>query len=311
MGTPDFAVPTLELLVSVGNDVAAVYTQPDRPSGRGQHMAETPVKRRAQQLGLRVLAPKTLRAPEAIEALRSFSPEALVVAAYGKLLPQAALDAAPKGALNIHPSLLPKYRGPSPIAAAILAGDRETGGTIMLLDAGMDTGPILAQRRTPIGDDDTTGTLSERLAREGAALLAETLAQWLAGKITPQAQDEAAATITKLVEKEDGRIDWSRPAREIWLQTRAYNPWPGSFTTWRGAIVKVLQARPMQDKRGEVGTVLLLESAPGGTKGKQLAVCTRDGVLILERLQLEGKRAMTAQEFLAGRPEIAGERLPS
>ncbi|MBM4404681.1 MAG: methionyl-tRNA formyltransferase [Chloroflexi bacterium] len=311
MGTPDFAVPALEQLVRGGSEVVAVYAQPDRPSGRGRQIEETPVKRRALQLGLRVCTPKTLRAPEAIDELRSFSPEVLVVAAYGKILPQAVLDAAPKGALNIHPSLLPKYRGPSPLAAAILAGDRETGVTIMLLDAGMDTGPVLAQRRTPIHDDDTTGSLGERLAREGAELLTETLSLWLAGSISPRAQDEREATVTKLVEKEDGRIEWSRLARELWLQTRAYSPWPGSFTTWRGANVKILQARPLDGVYGAPGAIVLLNATGDGERGRQLAICAGSGALVVERLQLEGKRAMTAQEFLAGRPDFPGERLPS
>lgn len=304
-------MPALERLVAARYVIAAVYTQPDRPSGRGQQLAETPVKRRAMQLGLRVLTPKSLRAPDAIEELRNFAPEALVVAAYGKLLPQAALDVPPRGTLNIHPSLLPKYRGPSPIAGAILSGERETGVTIMLLDAGMDTGPILAQRHELIADDDTAGSLGERLALAGAELLIETLDAWITNAITPQQQDETKASATKLVEKDDGRIDWNLPARQIWLQTRAYSPWPGSFTTWRGAALKILKALASAAQHAAPGTVAIIEGTRDGGKGKQLAIATGEGALIVERLQLEGKRAMTAQEFLAGRPEIAGERLPS
>ncbi len=311
MGTPDFAVPALEQLAAARYEIAAVYTQPDRPSGRGQQLAETPVKRRALQLGLRVLTPKSLRAPEAIDELRGFAPGALVVAAYGKLLPQAALDVPPKGTLNIHPSLLPKYRGPSPIAGAILSGGGETGVTIMLLDAGMDTGPVLSQRRETIADDDTAGSLGQRLSRVGAELLVETLAAWIANAITPQPQDSTKATVTKLVEKDDGRIDWTLPARQIWLQTRAYSPWPGSFTTWRGATLKILQARAIEGRPGAPGTAMLIEGARDGGKGKQLVIATGEGALLVERLQAEGKRVMTTQEFLSGRPELIGERLPS
>ena len=228
IGTPQFAVPSLQSLAEAGHDIATVITQPDRPAGRGRALRPPPVKQAALALGLPVLQPPTLRDPEVLERLRALAPEAIVAVAYGQLLRPELLEVPPKGVLNVHPSLLPRWRGASPIAGAILGGDEETGVTIMLMDAGMDTGPILSQRRHPVSSHDTTGSLTEALATIGADLLADTLPRWLAGDIEAQPQDDSLATVTSLVRKEDGALDWTLPAHRLWLRVRAYNPWPGA-----------------------------------------------------------------------------------
>jgi len=305
MGTPEFAVPALRRLLE-SYQVVGVVTQPDRPAGRGQKVQMSPVKGLALAHGLPVLQPRSLRKdPVAIQAITKLRPDLIVVAAYGLILPQPVLDLPPHGCLNIHASLLPRWRGPAPIPAAILAGDEETGVTLMRMDAGMDTGPILAQRRTPIRPDDTTASLSERLAELGADLLAETLPGWLKGEIAPQPQDEAQATVCGLIRKEDGQIDWTRPAVLIERQVRAYHPWPGAFTFWRGQQLKVLRAGGATALHARLadhspGTVILVDRTPG--------VITGEGVLLLEEVQLAGKRAMPAQAFVQGYRDFVGSR---
>lgn len=310
MGTPAFAVPTLETLAHSGQDIAGVYTQPDKPVGRGRKVAAPPVKQWAEAHGLRVLQPATLRSSDALEELRSLRPAAIAVVAYGKLLPQGVLDIPPKGVLNLHPSLLPQYRGASPIAAAILNGDSMTGVTIMLLDAGMDTGPILARREVEIAAEDTAESLSGRLATVGAELFAETLGRWLQGGIAAIPQDESRATYTKLLEKGDGVIDWRAGARELERKVRAFYPWPGCSTTWRGAMLKIVRARAVPAAAGsrEPGTVIRLPGS-GGMEG--IGVVTGEGALALDRVQPEGRQEMAAREFVAGRHEFLGARLPS
>ncbi|MBM3183331.1 MAG: methionyl-tRNA formyltransferase, partial [Chloroflexi bacterium] len=216
MGTPDFAVPTLELLIENGYEITAVYTQPDKEAGRGRHVAASPVKQVAVSRGIRVMQPDSLRGEGVVEELASLAPELVVVAAYGQILPRAVLSLPRFGCVNIHPSLLPKYRGSSPIASAIMHGDDATGVTVMLLDAGMDTGPLLKQAKVPISAEDTTGSLTTKLAQIGARLLLETLPQWLEGRITPQPQDESRASYTKQIAKEDGEMDWQLSAVELW-----------------------------------------------------------------------------------------------
>lgn len=314
MGTPAFALPALERLASSSHEIVGVYTQPDRPAGRGQKLAEAPVKRGALARGLPVFAPATFRRPEAVEQLRVLRPDLLVVAAYGKLLPQTVLDIPPRGALNIHPSLLPRYRGPSPVAAAILAGDAVTGVTIMLLDVGMDSGPILAQREEPIRPEETTESLTNRLAVIGADLLMEVLPGWLQGTVTARPQDHAQATTCRLLTKEEGRIDWLRSAEEIERRVRAFYPWPGAFTTWQGKTLKIIRGRPLDRNAGPPGTVLLLDRGPGAegsAPGKAIGIACGKGLLVVYEVQPEGKRTMTAQEFLAGHRAIVGARLPS
>ena len=239
----------------------------------------------------------------------AMAPEALVVAAYGRLLPPALLHVPPLGALNIHPSLLPRYRGPSPVAAAVLEGESTTGVTVMLIDEGMDTGPVLAQVQEPIRPEDTAETLTERLFRRGARLLAETLEPWERGEIVPQPQDDAQATYTRPLRKEDGEVDFREPAERSWRQVRAYAPWPGTHTTWDGRRVKLLDVVPLPSpgvtaRPGEV--VLLPPSGPA-----PVGVGTGEGVLGLLRVQIEGRQPVAARDFLAGHAAFVGARLPS
>ena len=312
MGTPAFAVPALRGLVEAGHAVVAVYTQPDRAAGRGRKLTASPVKVWAQERGLDILQPASLRSPEAAEQLQTLRPDVLAVAAYGLLLPQRILEIPAKGALNIHPSLLPMYRGPSPIAAAILAGEETTGVTIMALDAGMDSGPILAQRREPIAAEDTAESLGERLAEQGARLLAETLGAWLDGNLEPTPQNDAEATYCKRIAKEEGEIDWGHGAAELARKLRAFWPWPGCYTTWRGRSLRIVEGSAVQGPAHEPGTVVLLAAvvAPGD-KRQAIGVATGEGILLLRKVQLEGGRQMKAREFFAGHGEFLGARLPS
>lgn len=302
IGTPDFAVPSLRRLAADSHEIAAVVTQPDRPAGRGRRLIPSPVKAAAEELGLPVQQPESLRSAEAVAAIAAVKPEVIVAVAYGQILRQAVLDVAPKGVLNVHPSLLPRWRGASPVPAAILAGDTETGVTIMLMDTGMDSGPILSQVRAGIDDQDTAGLLLERLAEQGAELLGETLPRWLAGEITPQRQDDSQATTCPLLRKEDGRVDWTLPARDIWRRVRAYNPWPGAFTTLDGETLHIWQASPVdRESREPPGTVI----ATAGGFGVQ----TGAGVLEVLEAQRSGRRSLSAKELLRGMPGLIGKRL--
>jgi len=305
MGTPEFALPALARLVSGGQEVLAVYTQPDKPAGRGRSLVSSAVKRAALDRGLPVWQPPSLRPPEEIERLANLHPEVIVVAAFGLLLPQSILDIPPLGCVNIHPSLLPRHRGPSPVAAAILAGDEITGVSIMLLDKGMDTGPLLAQQQVPVSPEDTTGSLTAKLAQLGGQLLMQTLPLWLEGKLTPQPQDEAKASYSKLITKEEGKIDWHRPAIELWRKVRAFQPWPGCYTTWQGRLLKIMETIPLPGG-GEPGRVIAIEETEGAPVGVQAG----EGVLGLLQLQLEGKRAMSAEEFVRGQRGFIGASLP-
>ncbi|MCL5026195.1 MAG: methionyl-tRNA formyltransferase [Chloroflexi bacterium] len=309
MGTSAFALPALRRLVADGHTLAAVVTQPDRPAGRGRAAAFSAVKQAALALGLPLWQPESLRPPEAAAHLRDLSPEAVVVAAYGQILRPSILEVPPLGCLNIHGSLLPKLRGASPIAFAILEGYAETGVTIIAMDPGMDTGPILAQRSIPIRPEDTTLSLGARLADLGADLIGETLPRWAGGEIAPQPQDNAQATYTRILRKEDGRIDWGKAAEMLWREVRAYYPWPGSFTHWDGRLLKVLEAAPLPlgaaaPAVGQPGTVIRADD-----HRSSLAVVTGAGALLLLRLQLEGRKPMTGDEFLRGQPAIIGARL--
>jgi methionyl-tRNA formyltransferase len=303
MGTPEFSVPALEQLVQGEYDVAAVYTQPDKPEGRGRVLAPSPVKRVALRHRLEILQPATLRDPAEVERLAALRPDVVVVAAFGQILPQRILDVPNFGCLNIHPSLLPSHRGASPIPAAILAGDEDTGVTIMLMDAGMDTGPTISQFVVGIEPEDTTASLTVRLAQAGARLLEETLPLWLDGCLTPQPQDESSATYTTTVTKKDGAIDWELSANELWRRVRAFNPWPGCYTRWQGRLLRIHEAVPLH-KEGDVvpGLVVALEFG----QPPEVGVVTGDGVLGLLNVQLEGKRAMSALQFLRGQRDFAG-----
>lgn len=304
MGTPDFAVPALEALADA-HQVVGVVTQPDRPAGRGQRLAPSPVKQAALERGLPLFQPQSLRTPEAVAQLAAWEPEVIVVAAFGQILRQDVLNLPPRshGCLNVHASLLPRWRGAAPVAAAILAGDAVTGVTIMLMDAGLDTGPILAQREEPIRPDDTRATLQERLALLGTELLIETLPPYLAGDLLPRPQPEEGVTYAKQLRKEDGLLDWSLPAAELDRRVRALTPWPGAFTMWRGRRLKVLRAVPLPGWRGDAppGTVVALADG--------VAVATGKGVLRLEEVQLAGKRPMDMATFIRGQREFVGSRL--
>ena len=306
MGTPAYSVPVLSGLLEEGYDVAGVYTQPDRPTGRGNRVVPPQVKRFALGKGLPVFQPVSLRGAETREQIASLSPDAIVVAAYGLLLPPRVLSLPELGCLNVHPSLLPRYRGASPVASAILNGDHVTGVTIIRMDEGMDTGPIIAQRETSIGPDDTTEDLTARLFQIGAALLVEVLPRWERGETHVRAQDDSQATVTRRLVKDDGEIDWGNPAAYIARQVRAYHPWPGSFTRWSGKLLKIIEASAMDSDLSDSnspGRVVSLESGVGVVSG--------DGVLLVRRLQLEGRRALGARDFLQGYRGFAGSRLGS
>ena len=295
MGTPQFAEVILECLLHSPYRVVAVYSQPDKPVGRGREVAWSPVKRLAMEHKIPVIQPTTLKSVEAVEELASFKPELIVVAAFGHILSQEVLSLPKFGCVNVHPSLLPQHRGPSPVASALLRGDQLTGVTIMLMDGGMDSGPILAQREVGISLEDTTGSLTQKLAEIGAELLLETLPRWLDGELKPQPQDESQATYSKVITSEDGKIDWHLPAVELWRRVRAYNPWPGCYTWWQGKRLKIHEAVPFSEAgNGEVGKVIALPEPAS------VGVVTGRGILGLCQIQLEGKRRMGVGEFVRG-----------
>jgi len=304
MGTPEFAVMPLEYLISGGFEMVAVYTQPDKLAGRGQLKVSSPVKGVALHSGLPVIQPVNFRTGEVVEQLAGFKPDLVVVAAFGQILPQSVLDIPKYGCVNIHGSLLPKFRGPSPVAAAIMAGSEYTGVSIMLMDKGMDTGPVLSRAQISVSPLDTAGSLTRKLSRIGAQLLLDVLPRWLKGGITPQPQDNAEATYSRMISKKDGEIDWHLPALDLWRRVRAFQPWPGCYTYWQGRQLKVLDAVPVaREETGEIGKVLALSKDMFGVK-------TGDGILGVSKVQLEGKRAMSAAEFLRGQRQFIGAILP-
>jgi len=291
MGSPDFAVPTLEALARV-YPLVGVVTQPDRPAGRGRTLVPPAVKEAALRLGIPVMQPEKLRLPEAMTQLQAWSPDLIVVAAFGQILRPAVLDLPHYGCLNVHGSLLPRGRGASPIQASILAGDQETGITIMKMNPGVDTGPILSQRLLPIAPDDTGGSLFARMAPLGAELLLETLPRYLNGELIPQPQSEEGATYAPMLKKEDGLLDFTRPAIDLERRVRAFNPWPGAYFDWNGASLKVHRAHIRAEKSPGAGRRLIVEGHPALGTGK--------GILILEEVQPAGKKSMPGKAFLAG-----------
>jgi len=305
MGTPEFAVPVLAALAE-HHDLVGVITQPDRPAGRGGAKARPvppPVKEAASALGLPVYQPQTLRSPEAVEQIARWRPDVIVVAAFGQILRPAVLALPAHGCLNVHASLLPSYRGAAPIPAAILAGEAVSGVTLMVMDQGLDTGPILAQTEWPLAPDETTATLTGSLARLGARLVIEILPRWLAGVIRPQPQDESQATWSRPLTKEDGLLDWSQPAVLLDRRVRACDPWPGAYTWLEGERLKVLRAcpRPEWSGEGQAGQIVAV--------GAGVGVATGQGMLEMSRVQLAGKRAMDAGLFALGRRGLIGSRL--
>ncbi len=300
MGTPGFATPVLAALAD-NFTVVAVYTRADKPAGRGRTLRESPIKVLARARGLAVEQPRTLRHEQEQARLREYQPDLIVVAAYGLILPQAVLDIPSRGCINTHASLLPRWRGASPITSAILAGDAETGITLMQIDAGVDTGPIIAKRKIPIAPNDTTGSLTEKLSHLAVALLLETLPAWLEGNITPSPQS-GQATFTVMVEKEDGLIDWTKPAVEIERAVRAFNPWPSAYTFCNSARLQIWRADVSNAVvPGQPGTVVQFDHEIGVSSGR--------GVLILRNVQLAGKRAMSIEEFARGQRDFIGARL--
>jgi len=299
MGTPQFAVTILESLLRSSCQVLAVYTQPDKPAGRGRPVVFPPVKKLALERGIPVIQPETFKSSEVVEKLVSFQPELIIVAAFAAILPLELLSLPKFACLNVHPSLLPRHRGPSPVANAILCGDELTGVTIMLMDAGLDTGPILAQEKVEISFMNTTGSLSSKLADVGAKLLLETLPKWLEGELRPQAQDESQATYSRLITSKDAEVDWHLPAIELWRRVRAYNPWPSCYTWCQGKRLRILEAIPCGDLgQGEVGKVIALAEPPG------VGVVTGQGVLALYQVQLEGRRRMSVDDFVRGKRDF-------
>lgn len=305
MGTPDLAVPTLNALVAVGHDVALVVTQPSRPVGRGRREQQPPVAVAAEAAGLPIYQPMTLRRTVACQPIAEHEPDAVVVVAYGKILPTEILELPRLGCLNVHFSLLPRHRGASPVSAAILAGDRRTGVTVMLMDATMDTGPILAQEATPIEDIDDQVTLNERLSTTGAELLVETLGLHAAGAIEPRPQKESQATYTRPTQATDGRLDWREPADACWRRVRAYAAWPQAFTHWEGKRLRILAADRDPSVSGTPGQV----QSWGLGRQASVAIGTGEGVLLPRIVGLEGGRAMPIDAFLRGRPAFVGAQL--
>jgi len=285
----------------------AVYTRPDKAVGRGHSLASSPVKRAAINRKLPVMQPISFREAEVVAQLADFQPDVIVVAAFGQILPQSVLDIPAYGCVNIHPSVLPQFRGASPVAAAILSGSEFTGVSIMLMDAGLDTGPVLARAQIPISARDTAGSLTAKLSLIAAPLLLEVLSGWFRGELTPRPQDNAKATYSGEFSKKDGEIDWSLSAIDIWRRVRAFHPWPGCYTRWQGRQLKVIESVPRTGEGTfEVGQVVAL---PGREAG--LGVGTGDGMLGVREVQLEGKRVMSVAEFLRGQRQIIGAVLPS
>lgn len=298
MGTPEFAVPTLTRLVDDGHEVMVV-TQPDRPAGRGRALEIPPVKRVALEKNLTVAQPASVGTQDFESYLDNAHPEVGVVAAFGQLLGKRVLEIPRHGFLNVHASLLPHYRGASPVAAAILAGDAETGVTIMLIDEGLDTGPTLSRISCPIEPVDTTATLENKLSALGANLASATLPKWLDGEIQPQRQDDRLATVAGRVRKSDGQVDWCAPAELLWRMSRAYTPWPGLFTFAGERRVTLWQVRPVPDWQGD--------ELPGEIVMQyydELIVATGQGALVLEEVQLAGKKRISGTDFRRGQRDL-------
>lgn len=304
MGTPDFAVPALHALLQAPElAVTGVVTQPDRPAGRGHALKQSPVKGAALEAGLPVFQPESLRQQGALDHLRGWQPDVLVVAAFGQILRRDALELAPWGSVNVHASILPRWRGAAPIQYAIRAGDKQTGITIMKMDEGLDTGPVLAMRYLPLRPDETGASLHDRLAELGGALLVPTLLGYLSGEITPHPQLEEGVTLAPSLRKEEGRIDWTQTAVEIDRLVRAFTPWPGTFTRFDGQNLKIITGLPRPDQASDEAPGTLV-SVDGG-----LGAVTGEGLYQITTLQPSGKRRMSAEAFLAGREDALGQVL--
>ncbi len=301
MGTPEFAVATLEGLIEAGCNMVGVYTQPDRPKGRGKKLAASPIKELALKHDIAVFQPQKLRNPDAVAELEALKPDLIVVVAYGQILPKAVLDIPQYHCINVHASLLPKYRGAAPINKVIVDGEKETGVTTMLMDVGLDTGDMLVKRSLDIGPNETAGQLHDRLALIGREAMDETLRQLCAGTLTPEKQDDSLSCYAGMMKKEDGLIDWTQDAQTIHNQVRGLDPWPGAYTHLDGDVLKIA-VTSVADGSGEAGTVV-------GADKSGVRVACGSGVLVVDALQLPGKKRLSAANFLSGRPLVAGTKL--
>lgn len=302
LGTPEFAVPSLRAIVAAAHDVVAVFTQPDRPKGRGGELSQSPVKVAARELGIAIHQPERIRRPESIELLRQLAPELMVVVGYGQIIPQTIIDIPPHGILNVHASLLPKYRGAAPIQWAIANGETETGVTIMQIDAGLDTGDMLLKQTVAIGPEETAPELSARLAPTGADLLLRAIERIENGTVRREKQNNAEATHAPILKKEDGLIDWWRPASQIYNRLRGFTPWPGAYTSFRGQQLSMLRAKPAADPKMAPGALI-------AEKRRVFAGCGENTALELLEVQLAGKKRMNAEAFANGYQIRAGELL--
>ncbi|HEY0659234.1 MAG TPA: methionyl-tRNA formyltransferase [Pyrinomonadaceae bacterium] len=303
MGTPNAAVSSLQRILKDGHEIVAVYTQPDRPAGRGNKINAPPVKEFARQNNLQILQPTKIKTPEALEIFKSHNADVAVVVAYGRILPQTFLEAFPRGAINVHFSLLPKYRGAAPVNWAIVNGETRTGVTTMQMDAGLDTGGILLQRETEIGEDETAIELMERLSTLGADTLSETLA--MRDELTVQPQNDSQASSAPLMKKEDGAIDWNLAAREISNRVRGFQPFPTSYTKYQEKKLTILKAKAIISEQSKPGNGLIIEA-----KGDKLYVaCGNQTLLQIDELQLEGKKRMATRDFLNGVKFQVGDKL--
>jgi methionyl-tRNA formyltransferase len=294
LGSGAFAIPSFEALIDAGHEVAALVTQPDREKGRGRSLAPPPLKPVAEARGVPVHQPRRVREATAQDTLRALAPEVQVVVAYGQILPRSVIDIPRRGTVNVHGSLLPRYRGAAPIQWAIVNGERETGVTTMLIDEGLDTGPTLLSRSTPIGTEETAADLEARLAVLGAEVLVETLAGIGAGTLKPVPQDDSRATLAPIIRKEDGRLDWTMPAMALARRVRGFHPWPGTFALWQDRPLKVLRARPEDGGASEPGAIVSVDKA-GLVVG-----CGEGTRLRLLEVQPESRRPMSAAAFAAG-----------
>ena len=302
MGSPEFALPSLDALsANQALDLVGVVTQPDRPAGRGRKLRSSPVKLRCAELGVSIYQPESLKSSVIIPLLQALNADLIIVAAYGMILPPEVLDLPKFGSINVHASLLPRWRGAAPIQAAIHAGDSDTGVTIMKMDPGLDTGPILSQRRIAIHSSDTGGKLSERLADQGAVLLLETIPGYISGELHPRKQDDNKATFAPMLKKSDGRLDFKRPAIELERQIRAFDPWPSSFIEWGNKRVRIHKADALSDSPLEPGVVGIIENKP--------AIGANPGTLLLQIVQPAGGNKMPGEDFIRGAGGILNTNL--
>lgn len=302
MGTPEFALATLQGLIETGLNLCAVYTQPDRPKGRGNKLTPPPVKELAQQHGIPVYQPVKLRQPEVVEELRALQPDLIVVVAFGQILPKSVLEIPRYGCINVHASLLPRYRGAAPINKAIIEGETVAGVTTMNMDVGLDTGAMLVKKSLSVGPEETAGELHDRLALLGREAMEETVRRLCAGTLVAEPQDDSQHTYAPMLKKEDGLIDWSRSAAAIHNQVRGLDPWPGAYTLLEGEVLKLARTLPQTSPSGEPGSILA-----AGADG--VTIACGDGSLLVRELQLPGKKRLAASDFLRGRPLAVGSRV--